>query len=520
MKHHLTTPLLACSLLTAGARAQCELRQWIPPGTAALDIVGGDVAIEDDVIVVSAVGDDDLGAQSGAVHVLERDASGWSVYTKLTPSDGTTSDSFGGACAVASGRIFVGTNSVDGAVYVFEKSSGSWIETARIAPADVVQGDAFGWSLDVEGDRALIGAWGAGPELQQGAAYIFELRQGVWVEVAKLAASDAQAYEEFGHNVALSGDRALIGTSPWSSTGRPGAAYVFERAGSAWVEVAKLTASDGAPNDQFGSALDLAGELALIGAPADNDLGHLSGSVYAFELLGGSWVERQKILPELDTPFIATFGMSLQIAGEKAIIGSGIERAYLFERSFGAWRQHAILGVGDYLEEDGFGYAVAAGRSVAVVGAPLDNTIGLNAGASYLFSIDHGTSYCQSTHNSTGRPALLRLDGCDSVSANQFTLVASPVPEGSGIFFYGAAGTELPFGDGFQCVDEPLLRLLPLVKTIGGEQRYTFDLNRPPQRFGEILPGSTWRFQLWFTDAAAGGSGFNTSDALAVTFQH
>jgi hypothetical protein len=175
--------------------------------------------------------------------------------------------------------------------------------------------------------------------------------------------------------------------------------------------------------------------------------------------------------------------------------------------------------VGEYFDEDGFGLAVAADRSTAVVGAPLDNTIGLNAGASYFFSIDHGTNYCQSAPNSTGHPARIRLDGCDSVSANRFTLIASPVPEGSGIFFYGAAATELPFGDGFQCVDEPLLRLLPPVKTIGGEQRYTVDLDRPPQPFGEILPGSTWRFQLWFTDAAAGGSGFNTSDALAVTFQ-
>jgi len=35
---------------------------------------------------------------------------------------------------------------------------------------------------------------------------------------------------------------------------------------------------------------------------------------------------------------------------------------------------------------------------------------------------------------------------------------------------------------------------------------------------GQITSGSTWNFQAWYRDPAAGGAMFNTSDALRATF--
>jgi hypothetical protein len=47
-----------------------------------------------------------------------------------------------------------------------------------------------------------------------------------------------------------------------------GSAYVFVRKGSAWVEQAKLTASDGAASHWFGSGVSLSddGQTALVGS--------------------------------------------------------------------------------------------------------------------------------------------------------------------------------------------------------------------------------------------------------------
>ena len=35
-----------------------------------------------------------------------------------------------------------------------------------------------------------------------------------------------------------------------------------------------------------------------------------------------------------------------------------------------------------------------------------------------------------------------------------------------------------------------------------------------------LTPGSTWKFQCWFRDTVAGGSGFNLSNGKSITFQN
>ena len=40
----------------------------------------------------------------------------------------------------------------------------------------------------------------------------------------------------------------------------------------------------------------------------------------------------------------------------------------------------------------------------------------------------------------------------------------------------------------------------------------------PPSPATQITAGSTWNFQNWFRDPAAGGAFFNLSDGLEITF--
>ena len=63
-----------------------------------------------------------------------------------------------------------------------------------------------------------------------------------------------------------------------------GSAYVYTRSGSTWTEQAKLTASDGAANDQFGDSVAISGDTVVIGARLDDDNGDSSGSTYVVNL--------------------------------------------------------------------------------------------------------------------------------------------------------------------------------------------------------------------------------------------
>ena len=78
------------------------------------------------------------------------------------------------------------------------------------------------------------------------------------VQQSRLSATDAEALDEFGWAVAISGNTAVVGArnedpdygkGPLTSAG---AAYIFVRSGAAWIQEAKLVPKDAQPGDTFG----------------------------------------------------------------------------------------------------------------------------------------------------------------------------------------------------------------------------------------------------------------------------
>ncbi len=130
----------------------------------------------------------------------------------------------------------------------------------------------------------------------------------------------------------------------------------------------------------------------------------------------------------------------------------------------------------------------------------------------------HPDTYCVLTPNSAGPGAAMGWSGSTSVAANNFVLsVTGAPPSTTGLFFFGSfTGVFGPFGDGNLCVPAPRHRLgVQTVDGSGGASRIV-DLTTFP---GTLLtPMSTASFQFWFRDAAAGGAGFNLSNAIWSPF--
>ncbi|MFT7484480.1 MAG: putative HAF family extracellular repeat protein [Candidatus Paceibacteria bacterium] len=120
-------------------------------------------------------------------------------------------------------------------------------------------------------------------------------------------------------------------------------------------------------------------------------------------------------------------------------------------------------------------------------------------------------NYCFTNPNSTGQAAAMSVNGSTSISANNFQLIAQPVPSTTRLFFYGPEQIELPFGDGIRCVGGSIQRLLPA--TAGGNQA-----TRVVDLIGDGFVPGVLNFQCWFRDPAAHGAGFNLSDGFRVTF--
>ncbi len=129
------------------------------------------------------------------------------------------------------------------------------------------------------------------------------------------------------------------------------------------------------------------------------------------------------------------------------------------------------------------------------------------------------TNHCTSVANSTGLPATISWSGSTSVASNDLVLVATDLPAmTNGIFFYGPGEQQTPFGPGFLCVSAPQFRLPVVNSGATGTASYDLDITSPPRPSGQITVGSTWSFQFWHRDVAAGGAEFNTTDGLTVTF--
>jgi FG-GAP repeat protein/immunoglobulin I-set domain protein len=271
-------------------------------------------------------------------------------------------------------------------------------EDIKIVASDAAAGDWFGRAVAISGTTGIVGAHlDSDAAFASGSAYLFDTRDGR--QITKLTASDATEVAVFGWSVAISGPTAIVGAYQDSEGGPDsGAAYLFDTTNG--QQIAKLTATDAANDDQFGWSVAIAGTTAIVGAIGDDDGGNASGSVYLFDTITGEQIAK---LTASDAASGDVFGYSVAISGTTAIVGayrnddSGTESgsAYLFDTETGL--QIAKLTANDAAAEDWFGYSVAISGTTAIVGAYQDDDAGDFSGSVYLFDTTTGDQLAKLT---------------------------------------------------------------------------------------------------------------------------
>ena len=166
----------------------------------------------------------------------------------------------------------IGSNLSQGAAYVFVRSGPAWIQQQRLTSSDGAANDVFGYSVSISGNTVLVGAWGkdVAGKSSQGAAYVFVRNNNLWTEQQILTPSDGEAMDNFGRSVALALNTAVV-TSPFKQVGansNQGKAYVFARKLGVWTQQQALVPAEGVANDFLG-ILSVAsnGPTTIIGTP-------------------------------------------------------------------------------------------------------------------------------------------------------------------------------------------------------------------------------------------------------------
>eukprot|EP00002_Diphylleia_rotans_P033390 TRINITY_DN7097_c0_g1_i1.p1 TRINITY_DN7097_c0_g1~~TRINITY_DN7097_c0_g1_i1.p1 ORF type:complete len:492 (+),score=69.74 TRINITY_DN7097_c0_g1_i1:58-1533(+) len=280
----------------------------------------------------------------------------WNEQAILTASNKLEQDWFGKSVSMTSDYILVGASQASpeliyraGAAYIFIRSGISWIEQAILTASNKNEQAWFGNSVSITDTFALVGAPRASVEsVLTGAAYLFSRSGTAWNQVSILSASNRARDDFFGYSVALTDEYALVG-SQWAnpgSLGDAGCAYVFFNSGSLWVEQAIITASDKSSGSEFGRAVALTNNYALVGARyADPGLVSSAGAAYIYTRSSSAWTQ-QAILTASNKAVNDLFGSSVALLDTHALVGLNsisIPRSYLYTRNGTVWTEHQIL---------------------------------------------------------------------------------------------------------------------------------------------------------------------------------
>ncbi|WP_428261617.1 cadherin-like beta sandwich domain-containing protein [Haliangium sp.] len=322
------------------------------------------------------------------------------------------------------------TNS--GAVYVFRREGSTWAQEAYVKASNTSDGDQFGIDVALSDDTLVVGA--NRPE-GNGAAYVFQRSGTSWTQQAVLRASNADDGDNFGVEVAISGDTVAVsgyeedsgdGDQADNSAPDSGAVYVFQRSGATWAQQAYLKAFNPGAGDKFGMSLALSDDTLAVGAyledsgatgvdgEQDNETAPDSGAVYVFRRSGSTW-SKEAYLKASNTGTGDGFGVAMAMSGDTLAVGAEQESSaatgidgdqnnddapdsgavYVFERSGSTWTQQAYIKASNTGSSDHFGVSVDLVGEILAVGAELEDSagVGVDADQASDSASDSGAAY-------------------------------------------------------------------------------------------------------------------------------
>lgn len=385
-----------------------EVARLKPLDAAAGDSFGNSVAVSGDgsVLLVGARQDVDKGLNSGSAYIYQRVNSIWRQLVKLVATDGVAGDGFGECVALnALGNVAVvsapNKEAGKGAVYVFKIVNDAWTQSAKLTATGGLAGDYFGSSLAMNAAGTVILVASADTNnihTAGGNVYFFAWSGTAWVQRQKLVAADPNLTTGFGVSMSLNtdGNVAAIGSASDANGGTlRGSVFIFVENGGIWTQQARLSSSDLANNDRFGSCVSLNGDGDVL-AVSSPGAGSSKGAIYVFTRAGTVWTQQAKKVAD-DGVAGDGFGTALALVdqGDMLVVSSPLAKTanvakgaiYSFKGVAGVWTQLSKLKGSVSLAGDGFGnkLTISQKAEAVVVGSSGSDDGGADSGSVYIF---------------------------------------------------------------------------------------------------------------------------------------
>lgn len=297
------------------------------PDAAANDAFGFSCALTGDRALIGCPFDNFV---QGAVYAFESVGGSWSFVQKILSPDPQFQPLFGASLAVSGDRFIVSAPysslaaTAAGAAYVFRWVGTSWVLEQRLLPPigpQAGEADHFGWRVGLESTRAVVSAPDVDTSgIDTGLVWIYEWDGVEWTPSAMLSAPDASPGDEFGRSLAVWEDKVLVG-APFANDASTGAAYAFEKTDEGWTQTAKLEPPQVVEDLNFGMQVALNGNHAMVYASGDDTAGTGAGAVWLFVDDGESWTRVAKIVGP-DIKAFDSFGGAIALGPSRAVIGA------------------------------------------------------------------------------------------------------------------------------------------------------------------------------------------------------
>ena len=351
------------------------------------DYFGKSVAIYQDTIVVGAPGEDsdlkgvskggagsdnNLRTNSGAAFIFKREIKedgkiSWKLSHTIKAENADSNDQFGDTVGIFGSYIAVGAPREDsssqgvfdwnsdseftndgrtdsGAVYILKlegSEDNKWEHFQFLKAEDSDSNGRFPQALAMADNTIAAGSSyldnfvdGNGQTNYPGAAIVFGLSEGSWVQQAALKGITSESNARFGYSVAVAGNRVAVGAIGENSG--EGSVYIFSNNGASWSQEKLLSPDFLSSGDQFGYGLSLFGNTLIIGSNRDDSETPLtngafnslnnnlenSGSAFVYYFsTENSWTLRSLLKPSQATQG-SFFGSSIGISESIMFVGS------------------------------------------------------------------------------------------------------------------------------------------------------------------------------------------------------
>jgi len=216
------------------------------------------------------------------------------------------------------------------------------------------------------------------------------LGQLILNEDFKIMAAEGLEDDSFGTSIDIANNIIVVGAPHQDANGQnSGIAYLFDA--TTGTQITKLQSNDSSIGDRFGQRVAINDRFVVVTAPGDDfNIRFPSGSAYVFDIKTGSQIA--KLVPSdiSDEYIFGSFGFSVAIYENIIAVGqfsmADSEAVYLYDATTG--NELAKLTPDDVSFMKNFGWSVAIDNGVVAVGSPTGSVDGIPTGSAYLFDAD------------------------------------------------------------------------------------------------------------------------------------